>query len=292
MSLVQRLALVLVFAALFAAPVLASAQTATLSELMTRVRELQARLAALQGTPTILPPPTTSCANLTTNMHVRATDAATGGEVTTLQNYLIANGYMTGPATGYFGPVTTNAVGKLQLSLGIATSLTDPNYGYVGPRTRGAIACTGRGSLSVIPSSGRAPLTVKFSGTVSAAGYTLDFGDDTPPVVTICSDCPTTTTNVSEIHVYDNPGSYTAILSANSQVVGRAIVVVTSASTTTPSATIDPRSLVSTSAHPLIYGTANNTDTVGLSIDKGGDKFDGTGTVSVVYWKLSFNPHQ
>src|SRR3989344_5984455 len=149
MSLAQRLGAVGVLAVLLAAPLFASAQTdPRIADLLARVRELQAQLAALQGTPTIPPPPTTSCASLTVNMHVRSTDAATGGEVTTLQNYLIANGYMIGPATGYFGPATANAVGKLQLSLGIVTSYTDPNYSYLGPRTRGEIACTGRSSLS------------------------------------------------------------------------------------------------------------------------------------------------
>ncbi len=278
MSFTKRAAMVAMAGLLLATPLLSSAQSTDpqITELLARVRELQARIAAIRGTPVIPPPPSTSCANLTANMHLRSTDAGTNGQVTVLQNYLIANGYMTGPATGYFGPVTGNAVGKLQLSLGIVTSYNDPNYSYVGPRTRGAIACTGKGSLSAIPSSGRAPLSVAFSGSLSGTSYfggvKLDpgTGAEAQPVCDPSASCGSFKIG----YVYQNVGTYTAKLlglgeGVLSQVLGTATIVVTSASTTAPSAIIDPRSLFTTSANPTIYGTAQNVSSVILKIARG-----------------------
>lgn len=62
--------------------------------------------------------------------------------------------------------------------------------------------------------------------------------------------------------------------------------------TLSSSASIDSRSLTTTSSHPLITGTATNVKTIGLSIStSGGDKFDGTGTFSVVNgrWSVTLN---
>jgi peptidoglycan hydrolase-like protein with peptidoglycan-binding domain len=68
---------------------------------------------------------------------------AQGSDVTNLQAYLIANGYLAaGNATGYFGPLTAQAVGKLQVALGLVSSASDSAYGILGPKTRAAIACT------------------------------------------------------------------------------------------------------------------------------------------------------
>src|SRR3989338_378729 len=103
MSLVQRFGAAAALTLLIATPLFASAQT---TSIQAQIEALQAQLALSSAesssSATPPPPPTTSCVNLTTNMHVRSTDAGTGGQVTLLQNYLIANGYITGPATGYF----------------------------------------------------------------------------------------------------------------------------------------------------------------------------------------------
>ena len=122
-----------------------------------------------------------------------------------LQNYLIKKGYLgADSATGYYGFLTAQAVGKLQVTLGIVSSNTDTAYGLLGPKTRAAIAC----------------------------------GATTPPPP-------------------QQPSSQ-------------------------PSATIDQSSLISTSNPPRITGSAYNTSRIGLSIGLGGEKFDGTGTRSVV----------
>jgi hypothetical protein len=84
------------------------------------------------------PAPQSSCLNLSSNL----TPGLSGSDVTALQGYLINRGDLTGTnATGYYGYLTASAVGRLQISLGIASSPSEPAYGFVGPQTREAIAC-------------------------------------------------------------------------------------------------------------------------------------------------------
>lgn len=44
--------------------------------------------------------------------------------------------YPEGLVTGYFGPLTEQAVRRFQLKYGVVRSGADPGYGYVGPKTR------------------------------------------------------------------------------------------------------------------------------------------------------------
>jgi len=65
-----------------------------------------------------------------------------GNDVTALQNFLKSQGvdiYPEGLVTGYYGVLTTAAVGRFQLQNGVVTSASDPGYGYVGPKTRAKI---------------------------------------------------------------------------------------------------------------------------------------------------------
>ena len=287
----QRIGSALTIALFLATPVLASAQSADtqsrISALMAQITELKARIAARQTqngtTPTPLPPPAAgSCVNLTRNMHVGTSDKTVDGQVTQLQNYLIQNGFMTGAASGYFGFITAAAVGKLQISLGISSSITDPNYGFVGPRTRGAIACSGNSGLTASPASGRSPLTVTFTGNV-VLNAEVDFGDGSSPFLLQCpgalSDmCPLTQT-FTTTHTYNAPGTYRAVVTIPAaasdgqtpppgSIYGIATVVVTSGDSQGPSAIIDPRSLTTTSVTPTINGTAKNTlnNMIGVSV--------------------------
>lgn len=72
------------------------------------------------------------CTNLAVNLKYPQTDAATGGAVTLLQNFLKAAGYLAATPTGTFGPQTRNAVSALQRQYNIPASPA----GYVGPLTR------------------------------------------------------------------------------------------------------------------------------------------------------------
>ena len=67
--------------------------------------------------------------NFTEFLNVGSQDA----QVTALQQRLTADGFYSGPITGYFGTLTEVAVGKFQAAHGIAVK------GYVGPSTRAAL---------------------------------------------------------------------------------------------------------------------------------------------------------
>ncbi len=268
MSLPKRVASTAAIALLIALPALTAAQTTgsqyNVAGLLAQIQKLQALMAQLQAANPSLssttpppPPQAGSCVNLTQNMHYRSTDATTGGQVTTLQNYLIANGYLSGTATGFYGLATTQAVGKLQVSLGI-TSSGSPNFGFMGPKTRAAIYCSGAGSLSVIPSSGNSPLTVTFTAQSDPANSSIDFGDGAT-ATTCVSDCPGNPWSV--IHVYAAPGTYTATLrdSSGASLGTATIVAYTPASGGLPTAIIAPSALFATTTpNPTIYGSAAN----------------------------------
>lgn len=78
-----------------------------------------------------------ACTVLPFNMKVGATDAFFGGQVSKLQLFLIANGFLVVPAgvpLGFFGVLTQNAVIKFQIANNI-----NPAVGFVGPVTRAMI---------------------------------------------------------------------------------------------------------------------------------------------------------
>lgn len=75
-----------------------------------------------------------------------------GSDVTSLQNFLIAQGTLAaGNNTGYFGSLTQKALQQWQASKGIVSSGTPATTGYgsTGPKTRAALAqCSGGASTS------------------------------------------------------------------------------------------------------------------------------------------------
>lgn len=105
-------------------------------------------------------------------------DAATGGEVTALQNYLVGAGYLgSGSVTGYFGPLTRAAAVRLQAANGL------PAQGFVGPLTRAVMQkfCLGHGVTaptvsSVTPTSGPVGTQVTITGSNFGATTTVRLG--------------------------------------------------------------------------------------------------------------------
>ncbi len=73
------------------------------------------------------------------------------------------------------------------------------------------------------PSSGNAPLTVSFSGTVNSAGYSIDFGDGTSSGDVRCGHggCPPSpsSSSVNTTHAYTSPGTYVAKLRQHFSIV-------------------------------------------------------------------------
>lgn len=74
-----------------------------------------------------------SCISLNNNLRIGSIDAGSNMEVSKLQNFLQSKGYMTIPATGYFGNITSKAVKDFQTKENISA------IGIVGPLTRSRI---------------------------------------------------------------------------------------------------------------------------------------------------------
>src|SRR3989344_3248092 len=124
------------------------------------------------------PPPTTTCVDLARNL----TLGSTGSDVVALQGHLATKGLFTYTGSrGYYGFITAQAVGQLQVSLGIVSSPSDNAYGLMGPRTRAAIGCATtppNTTFSASPTSGSAPLAVNFNATgLSNSQYIIEYGD-------------------------------------------------------------------------------------------------------------------
>ena len=151
----KKLAISSLGIALLLSPALASADVQSqIASLLAQIKQLQALIAQLQGQSS------TSCVDLPRTLTLGSHDDAPGGtgDVGSLQTYLINKSYLNASATGYYGFLTAQAVGKLQLDLGVVSSQGDTAYGIMGPRTRGAIACeTSRPLNCPIPSIAPCP---------------------------------------------------------------------------------------------------------------------------------------
>ena len=216
-----------------AVPTLASASTLTTNQINAVISLLQSfgvdqatidKVSAdLEGAV----PVTSNCVDTRHNL----TLGSRGAEVTNLQNYLLGQGYLIGTsATGYYGYMTVQAVGKLQIAKSIVSSESDPAYGITGPKTRRAIACSTvpppgqKIDFSAAPVSGAAPLDVAFTGTgtgvTSGSQYIIEYGDGANSGSLAAAACISGGTyqynsvscNVSATHTYTAPGTFTATL--------------------------------------------------------------------------------
>ena len=118
----------------------APASALTVDEIQTQIRELLAKVASLQlqlrttidGTrpvdPTVTPTPNKHriCSILARNL----SQGTQGDDVRGLQEFLNAEGYLSVGATGYFGPMTAQAVARWQASEGVSA------VGAFGPMSR------------------------------------------------------------------------------------------------------------------------------------------------------------
>ena len=181
-----------------------------------------ASVSAALGVATTIP--TYSCVDIHHNM----TLGSRGAEVANLQNYLISLGYLTGTsATGYYGYMTVQAVGKLQVAKSIVSSESDPAYGIIGPKTRRAIACNTvpppgqKVDFSASPTTTATQLPVTFTGTnvTISSQYIIEYGDGADSgalrarLVGMCpQNSPCSDATISATHAYVGPGIYTATL--------------------------------------------------------------------------------
>jgi hypothetical protein len=204
----------------------ASAQTA--EQLQTQIKELLAKVAELtrqlnvlqgQGTPPAPPGQIVSAEHRICNLLARnLAQGARGDDVTSLQEFLRQGGYLSANATGFFGPMTAEAVRRWQAAEGVQA------VGSIGPisRERIRIWCgksSQRQDFSASPGSGAAPLSVHFTfspATDEAGQYWIDFGDGNGEVmqkrVIYCIRAPCISPNFAT-HTYTSAGSYTASVS-------------------------------------------------------------------------------
>ncbi len=165
-----------------------------------------------------------ACFSPAVNMRYGADDSTTQGQVTSLQQYLVTQGYFDSAnvGTGHFGRLTLKAVIAFQAAHGV------PATGYVGPLTRasiqqhcGPVTSSTDTTLSATPTSGSAPLSVDFSGSGLTGGnqYIIAYGDGSNSgaldAVNVCmgtinnpAGCP----RVHSTHTYASTGIYTATL--------------------------------------------------------------------------------
>lgn len=137
---------------LFLVPAATSAQS--VEELQARINTLLAQIKTLQDTISRTPSAVTSigagCPALSRTLSV----GSRGTDVTMLQDFLRAKGYMSDASTGYFGVITEAAIKKLQAANAVVSSgdAASTGYGAVGPKTRGVIAAL-CGGVSVTSTS-------------------------------------------------------------------------------------------------------------------------------------------
>lgn len=168
-------------------PMVGNAQTtadlqAQINSLLATIAQLQAQLAVQTGGGL------TGQYNFTQDLTV----GSTGGDVTSLQQFLVGGGYLNMPigvSYGYFGPLTRAAVASWQAANGIS-----PAVGYFGPISRARANAMGQAGTPGTPGTPTTPgsgittpgvegiLTVSKNPTPSS-GQTLREGDMMAPVL-------------------------------------------------------------------------------------------------------------
>jgi peptidoglycan hydrolase-like protein with peptidoglycan-binding domain len=150
---------------LLASPLVTSAQTtdtqAKIAELTAQIQQLMQIISQLKATinaqstqrAPVAVPPGAGTANCPLPLPSRYLSlGSTGLEVAALQGFLIAHGLLAnGKTTGYYGPMTVNAVQRYQSSIGLISSgnASTTGYGVVDSRTRAAILQTCSKGVSV-----------------------------------------------------------------------------------------------------------------------------------------------
>ena len=106
--------------------------------------------SSARGTTNTIPTPSSQTTTTSTFLFTRDLALnATGPDVTSLQQLLISQGYLAPQyVTGFFGPLTKQALIKYQVAKGIA-----PAIGYFGPITRTSVNAANTSSASQIPST-------------------------------------------------------------------------------------------------------------------------------------------
>src|SRR3989338_559764 len=158
--------------ALLISPAFALAQVdvqSQIASLLAQIKQLQALIQQLQGQSSTPVAGTSSCLDLNNALVVGSTDATTNGEVSKLQQFLVAAGaYPEARITGYYGTLTAQAVVRWQKAHGMdyVTLVSG-----VGPTTRWNMACMRAPSnpagiiSSITPTSGPIGTVIEVRGS-------------------------------------------------------------------------------------------------------------------------------
>lgn len=146
-------------------------------------------------------------------------EGAQGDEVRALQEFLQSEKIFTAAPTGFFGPVTREALARWQAQNGVDA------IGIAGPKTaeRIRVWCgfgggTNAMRFSASPERGTAPLSVTFSTWISgfrvpSIYYTIAFGDGTSERAAHCNAPADVCVSPGQnTHTYTTNGTYTATL--------------------------------------------------------------------------------
>lgn len=145
-----------------------------------------------------------------------------GSDVTSLQQFLAAHGYLKVSPTGYFGLLTQTAVGHWQAEGGVAAS-GSAGYGIFGPLSRAFFirscgSVTQSQNFTATPLSGSAPLTVQFTSTAPQGtniGTAINFGDGSSGTLAFAPTCASCNALATASHTYTSNGSYAATLTSS-----------------------------------------------------------------------------
>lgn len=247
------------------------------------------------------------CVVLTYNLYAGQTNARTNGEVSRLQEFLGIN------PTGYFGPLTEDAVQEWQSKNGVVSSGSPDTtgFGYVGPATRKKMACTPVFVPITVPTppvvvNGQSPMcTIATDKGTEANPYVLgetitvswksqnasyaQFISDTSGKDTLSlpgDKLPASGSQTLTASVLGNSVIQMMFYGQDGKTLCSQKIVVGSATAEKPWASIDQSSLRSTSGLPTISGSAGGTSYVGLAISDGG-KVYGSGMYPVINGRWS-----
>lgn len=237
----KNILLAIVIVAMFFVGVARPAFALTTDQLQTQIKELLAKVAELTRQLNIqqgqgidvsdaarmiaLPPPTYKHRICLAQMRTLS-EGQRGDEVRALQEFLQSEKLFTATPTGFFGPITREALKKWQTQEGI-----DP-AGIAGHRTaeRLRIWCGGSGipgqRFSANPMRGNAPLTVVFDTWLSGerlpnVSYIIDFDDGSSEPATTCfSPADACERPGQNKHAYTQNGTYTATLNKITDICG------------------------------------------------------------------------
>ncbi len=233
MRIVATLLFALVFLPAITAAQTAPALEAQITALLQQLAALQAQLrsaeqAALTPSPALTAPLTIVDRHRFCRAYSRELKRGlSGDDVRALQEFLITEGMFAGEPTGYFGPITVEALQAWQAREGIVSSGSEAatGWGVFGPRTHahftrwcGGIGATAALTMRASPTFGIAPLEVDVTTNISGfrAGnerYVIDFGDGTIAYATPCF-APFDTCDAPGVntHTYTKNGTYTVRL--------------------------------------------------------------------------------